>query len=206
MGRPSRTLVEVSLDEIELIHIILFKAFLSVGPILGHFVQSILSKVYGEQWPRQAGDMLSKQMFSRLPLDGQRERKKEPLKDLYLVCELILDNLEVFQKAMTDSSNGWRMRGVHACVRLARLAAKVDFVSQTRTRLAHKFDVSAEDCSQCFDCIGAIFRGFQHLEGDRVSVMDELESGKSVRGKAAIHHTLACVLFFSYHIFVYVFH
>ena len=117
---------QVSVDEIAHSHLI--NAFKVIGPALGICIQSKLSQAYGEEkWRQKAGYGLSKGMYSRL-----EDTRRHPLKDIFLICELILFNVEVFSADMVNI-HGIREKAVW----LERLVADVDFVSRTRTLLFH---------------------------------------------------------------------
>ena len=107
---------------------LLLQAFQLVSPSLGHYLKCSLSGIYGdESWRRRAGRFLTQQMTKRLEMTGQR-----PLKDIYLICELILNNLEELSAGWVDI-DGVIQEGF----RLERLAVDVDNVSRTRTVLFH---------------------------------------------------------------------
>ena len=169
ISRPTESL-QVWLTVDEFAHAVLIKVFRLVGPLLGRFVQSVLKDVYGEeQWRRKAGDGLSKEMYSRL-----EKTRKQSLKDVYLVTELILQNLQVF-------SERFEFVGGDKSVRLTKLALEVDRVSLTRTSLFHGVQVSVVDVQRCVLSLEEIFRGFQQLNTGMSAIAGELRNHRKVR-------------------------
>ena len=168
------TSLQVSLTVDELAHAVLIKVFKLVGPLLGGFVQSVLKDVYGEeQWRRKAGDGLSKEMYSRL-----EKTRKQSLKDVYLVTELILQNLQVFLER-------FEFVGADESARLTKLALEVDRVSLTRTYLFHGVQVSNEDVQHCIHSLEKIWRGFSQLDAiaSISTIVDQLRKHREVSMK-----------------------
>ena len=168
---PSTSL-QVSLTVDEFAHAVLIKVFRLVGPLLGRLVQSVFKDVYGEeQWRRKAGDGLTKEMCSRL-----EKTRKQSLKDVYLVTELILQNLQVFSKR-------FEFVGGDESARLTKLALEVDRVSLTRTYLFHGVQVSNEDVQHCILSLQEIWRGFSQLDAiaSKSTVVGQLRSHREVR-------------------------
>ena len=132
------SILQVSVDEIASSHLI--NALKVIGPALGICIQSKLSQAYGEEkWRQKAGYGLSKGMYSRLG-----DTRRHPLKDIFLICELILFNVEVLSVDMMDI-DGVRDKAVL----LERIVADVDLVSRTRTFLFHGQFVSVSEVVRC---------------------------------------------------------
>ena len=128
----------VSVDEMA--HSRLINAFKLIGPALGKYIQSKLSQAFGEEkWRQTAGYELSKGMYSRL-----EDTRRHPLKDMFLICELILFNVEVLSVDMVDI-DGVRDRPLW----LQRFVADVDLVSRTRTFLFHGICMSVSEVVRC---------------------------------------------------------
>ena len=163
---------DVSLTTDELGHSVLIRVFALVGPLLGRLVQRVLKDVYGEElWRRKAGDGLSKEMYSRL-----EKTRKQSLKDVYLITELILQNLEIFSQCFL-----WVGDDKIDC--LSKLALEVDRVSRTRICLFHGVQISIEDAYGCVLSLQEIWRGFPQLDASRSSVVCELSHYREVRPK-----------------------
>ena len=129
---------QVSVDEIAHAHLI--NAFKVIAPALGKCIQSKLSQAYGEEeWRQKAGCGLSKGMLSRL-----EDTWRHPLKDMFLICELILFNVEVLSVDMVDV-DGVKEKAVW----LERFVVDVDLVSRSRTFLFHGQCVSVSEVIRC---------------------------------------------------------
>ena len=159
----------------ELGHAVLIKSFRLVGAALGEFVTAVLQNVFQEQWREKAGEDLTKKTLLKLRLKSTRGQAL-PLKDVYLVTELILLNLEVFQKEVRrgakESEEGFR---------LERMATDVDCVNCTRTWLFHGVDVSLNEAGRCLLCLENTWRCFAQLEEATPSVIDGLKALREVR-------------------------
>ena len=171
--REDEFIADVSLTTDEFGHSVLIRVFALVGPLLGRLVQSVLKKVYREEaeWCRKAGDGLSRDMYSRL-----KKTQEQSLKDVYLISELILENLEVFSQCFVRV-------GEDEIDRLSKLALEVDRVSRTRICLFHGAQVSIEDVYGCVLSLEEIWRGFPQLDASRSSVVCELSHYREVRPK-----------------------
>ena len=135
---PEAGVFRVSIDEIA--HTLLIKSFKLVAQPLGKCILCKLSQTYGENaWRQIAGGGLSFGEHKRL-LGTQRHH----LKDMHLICELILFNVEVLSVDMVDI-DGVREKAVW----LERLVADVDLVSRTRTFLFHGMCVSVSEVVRC---------------------------------------------------------
>ena len=166
----STTHLEVSLTMEEFGQARLMRLFRLVGPLLGRLVQRVLKDMYGEEeWRRKAGDGLSKEMYSRL-----EKTRKQSLKDVFLITELLLHNLEVF-------SGSFDRDGSEASVSLSTLALAADRVSLTRTCVFHGVRLSTENVRDCVHSLEKIWRGFPQLAASGPSVVDELRSCREVR-------------------------
>ena len=147
---------QVSADEAA--HSLLITTFRLISPDLGKCIQNKLSQIYGEElWRRKAGENLSQGMFSRL-----EDTRRRPLKDIFLICELILYNVEVLSVDMVDI-DGVRPRSVW----LERLVEDVDLVNQTRTLLFHAKNVSVSEVLRCLVRLERLCRRLPHLVLDR---------------------------------------
>ena len=135
---PEAGVFRVSIDEIA--HTLLIKSFKLVAQPLGKCILSKLSQTYGENaWRQIAAGGLSFGEHKRL-LGTQRHH----LKDMHLICELILFNVEVLSVDMVDI-DGVREKAVW----LERLVGDVDLVSRTRTFLFHGMCVSVSEVVRC---------------------------------------------------------
>ena len=163
----SPILFDATVDEVG--HALLLRVFLEVSPSLGHYLQTVLSDIYGEErWRRRAGRCLTPEMKKRLEMT-----RKLPLKDMYLMCELIVDNLEELIPGWVDI-DGVGEEGF----RLERLAVDVDNVSRTRTALFHGCRPSAREIHRCLYSLVRLLRRIPNLVAMR---LDELHSYLMVR-------------------------
>ena len=165
-----RGLFEVNIEEVG--HAILLRTFRMIGSALGDFVMTTLKRVYGElQWRRKAGEAFTKGTFKRL-----EDTEKRGLNDVWLATELILHNLEVFQREIKQSC------GMEESVRLERLAVDVDCVNRTRTYLFHDmYDVSPNEVMRCIWCLENTWRSFASLEKRGAGLSDDLHEQALVR-------------------------
>ena len=155
----------------ELGHALLIKIFRMIGSKLGGFVVTVLKRVYGEvQWRRKAGEAFTRGAFEQL-----EKTRRVGLKDVWLATELILHNLEVFQKEIKRSGE---MK--EEIIRLERMAMDVDCVNRTRNYLFHGFDVSPEEARRCIWSLENTWRRFAHLEDNGTLVIGDLENHQKV--------------------------
>ena len=130
---------EISTEELG--YALLIKIFRAIGSKLGGFVVTVLKRVYGEvQWRRKAGEAFTRGAFEQL-----EKTRRVGLKDVWLATELILHNLEVFQKEIKRSG-----QMEEEIIRLERMAMDVDCVNRTRNYLFHGFDVSPEESQEVY--------------------------------------------------------
>ena len=94
----SKSLIVFNATVDEVGHALLLQAFQSVSPSLGRNLHGSLSEIYGEEnWRRPAGRFLTQQMQKRLEMTRQ-----VPLIDMYLICEVIINNLEELSAGWVD--------------------------------------------------------------------------------------------------------
>ena len=155
--------LHVSVDEVAQAHLI--NAFKVIAPPLGKCIQTKLSQAYGEEkWRQKAGYGLSTGMYARL-----EDTRRHALKDMFLICELILYNVEALGVDMMDI-DGVREKAVW----LERLVADVDLVSRTRTLLFHGTCVSVSEVVQCLVRLERLCRRLPQLVLNRKK-QDELQ-------------------------------
>ena len=159
----------------ELGHAVLIRTFRLVGATLGQYVIRVLQRVYGDDhWQQKAGELFTKSTFSRL-----ENTRRQGLSDIYLATELILHNLEVFQKEMRSKADSAAGHGSIETFGLLRLAMDVDWVNKTRTWLFHGVDVSPEEAVKCILCLENIWRCFAQL--GKGSTLEGLSAQREVR-------------------------
>ena len=148
---------QVSADEVA--HSLLIKTFKLISATLGKCIQDKLSQIYGEElWRRKAGDNLSQGMISRL-----EDTRRHPLKDIFLICELILYNVEVLSQVDVVDVDEVRDRSVW----IERLVEDVDLVTRTRTLLFHAKAVSVSEVVRCLVRLERLCRRLPQLVLDR---------------------------------------
>ena len=161
----------------ELGHAVLIRTFRLVGATLGQYVIRVLQRVYGDDhWQEKAGELFTKSTFSRL-----ENTRRQGLSDIYLATELILHNLEVFQKEMRSKADS----GSIETFGLLRLAMDVDCVNKTRTWLFHGVDVSPEEAVKCILCLENIWWCFAQLE--KGGTLEKLSAQREVRSLSVVY-------------------
>ena len=162
-----RRVFDVTVDEFG--HAVLIKSFRVVGTALGEFIVKVLKRVYGEEWQEKAGEAFTRNTSARL-----KKTRRQALKDVFLATELILHNLEVFQREMMRSEEK------EESIRIERMALDVDQINMTRTWLFHGVNVSPSEVRRCLLCLENVWRRFAQLEKLLPEVIDELDALQKV--------------------------